>query len=75
MLVIPLETLKINQSGRIVDFSGSEAWRHRMEELGFRIGSVVSLIKSGEPCIVALGQTRMSLRCDAGQMILVEVLE
>ena len=71
--ILPVELLNENQGGRIVDVMGPTDWQHRLEELGLQTGQQVRLIRRGEPCIIAVQDHRLSLRCEPGTMILVEV--
>ncbi|WP_437231174.1 FeoA family protein [Planctomicrobium sp. SH661] len=70
---MPVEALRENQCGRVVEIVGPTDWQHRLEELGLREGKSVRLIKQGEPCILAIQDQRLSLRCEPGTMVLVEV--
>jgi len=72
--ILPLEALSIGQQGRIVDFVGSDDWKHRLEEMGLREGAVVQLLRQGEPCLIGIGTQRLSLRCDPSMMVLVETI-
>jgi len=71
--ILPVEALAVNQSGRVVEIVGPSAWQHRLEELGLSSGKLVRLIQGGEPCIIGLNDQRLSLRCEPGTMLLVEV--
>lgn len=71
--IVPVEFMGENQSGRIVEIIGPADWQHRLEELGLRTGKQVRLIKGGEPCILGIQGHRLSLRCEPGTMILVEL--
>ena len=54
----------------VVDVYGDSGWIGRMAELGIRNGSRVRVIQSGQPCIVEVGATRLSVRGDdVGQII------
>lgn len=72
--ILPVDFLENDQLGRVVELAGPEDWQHRLEELGMRPGQVVRLIQRGEPCIIGIQEKRLSLRCEPGTMILVEVL-
>lgn len=61
------------QRGHIVDLDGADDLRHRLEELGFREGAVIEVVRAGEPSIIAIGNQRLSFRCDSSVMILVEI--
>lgn len=71
--IVPVETLCESQSGRVVEIVGPMDWQHRLEELGLREGKRIQLVKGGEPCIIAIHEQRLSLRCEPGNMILVEI--
>lgn len=69
---VPFESLAENQRGRVVDVEGPDGWKHRLEEIGVREGTIVQLIKRGNPCILGIGNHRLSFRPDPGVMLLVE---
>lgn len=66
----PLETLDANSWAEITDVSGSAAWIARMAELGLRAGVQVHVVKSGCPCLIDLGCSRLCFRCTDDGMIL-----
>ncbi|WP_437194662.1 FeoA family protein [Planctomicrobium sp. SH527] len=65
--------MSAGQRGHIVDMEGANELRHRLEELGFREGAVIEVVRPGEPSIIAIGNQRLSFRCDSSVMILVEI--
>ena len=71
--IVPVELLNEHQDGRIVEIVGPTDWQHRLEEMGLREGQLVRLIQRGEPFILAIQNHRLSLRCEPGTMILVEI--
>ena len=70
--LIPIDLLNPNESGRVVEITGPESWKHRLQEFGLREGIHVRMVKRGEPCILAVDGQRFSLRADKSAMILVE---
>ena len=59
----------------VVDVYGDSAWIGRMAELGIRHGSRLRMIQGGQPCIVEVGATRLSVRGDEVGQILVRPTE
>lgn len=72
--VIPLDLLQASECGRVVEMVASEEWLHRLQELGLREGVIVRMVKTGEPCIIAVDGHRFTYRCDPSTMILVETV-
>ncbi len=70
--IVPLSCLGKNEKARIVDLVGECGCLHRLEEMGVRIGSEISMLVQGKPCIVLLDGRRLSLRFDCEAEILVE---
>lgn len=73
--IVPLDTLGESERARVLELVGPDAWRVRLEEIGLRAGATVRLIKRGSPCLMAVGEQRISLRIDAGTMVLVQLIE
>ncbi len=65
--------MPVGGSGRVVDFVGTDEWRHRLAELGLREGVVIKLLRHGEPCVIGIGTQRLTYRCDSSMMVLVEM--
>lgn len=61
--VVPIQFLTPGESGVVSEVSGTSAVIHRFAELGIVKGAAVRVVRSGEPCIVEVGQSRVSLRC------------
>jgi Fe2+ transport system protein FeoA len=73
--VVPLELLRCGERGRIHDVDGRPEMVCRLEEMGLHAGVVLRMIQPGRPCIVALGEQRLSFRGDEAAMLLVETIE
>ena len=71
--IVPLELLRSCERGVVHDVSGDEEVVHRLEEMGLRPGVALTMIQSGQPCIVCLGDQRLTFRIEKSLQILVEV--
>ena len=71
--MIPINLLKPGERGTIFDVGGTESTVHRLSEMGLRVGTCIRMIKSGNPCILAIDDHRLSLRLDADLQILVDL--
>jgi ferrous iron transport protein A len=58
----PLELLSDGQEARIVEVSGDSVQVHRLAEIGIRSGSMLHMIRTGEPCLLAVDGRRLSVR-------------
>jgi ferrous iron transport protein A len=70
-MLVPLEMLRPGEWGEIADVAGEPTWVGRLAELGLRAGSRVQLVRSGSPCLVQVGCSRLSLRIEETLQILV----
>lgn len=70
--VLPLETLRANESGRITLVDGEASAVQRLAEMGLREGATLRMIRPGEPSIIALGDHRLSVRLSDDTMVLIE---
>ena len=59
---LPLELLRANEEARIVELLGDASQVHRLAEMGLRVGADVRMVRPGSPCVLALGNKRLSLR-------------
>ena len=64
--LLPLELLGPGQWGEVEDVAGKPAWVCRMAELGIRNGCRLQVVQPGSPCLLRVGDCRLSLRgeCD-----------
>ena len=69
--LIPLELVNDGQWAEVAEVCGDPTWVVRMAELGVRLGSRLKVIRSGRPCILQIGEARLSLRGDQTLQILV----
>ena len=70
--VVPLEFLTAGERGRVVDVDGAEGTAMRLAEIGIRAGIDLQMLRPGRPCIVAVGNQRLSLRVDNSAVVLVK---
>lgn len=69
--LIPLEFLNAGEWADIADVTGEPSWVSRLAELGVRIGGRLRVLQAGSPCLLQVGESRLSLRGDLATQILV----
>jgi Fe2+ transport system protein FeoA len=69
--LLPLELLKSGDLAEVADVTGEPGWVTRLAELGVRIGSQLRVLQAGSPCLLQVGESRLSLRSDWATQILV----
>lgn len=69
--LMPLEYLHAGQWADVAEVSGEPGWVSRLAEMGVRIGSRVRVVQGGSPCLLQIGDSRLSLRGDWAMQILV----
>ncbi len=72
--LIPLEYLNAGQWADIADVAGEAGWVARLAEMGVRIGSRLQVLQGGSPCLLQVGDSRLSLRGDWATQILVRLV-
>lgn len=73
--VVPLELLIAGEEARIVDVDGRQELVDRLAEMGLREGVVLRMVRPGQPCILAIGNHRLSFRGDDAACVLVQVVD
>ncbi len=73
--IVPLDVLQVDECGCVSEIIASDEWKHRLGELGLREGVNVRMVKTGEPCLLAVAGHRLSFRCDPSTMVLVQLTE
>ncbi len=58
--VLPLKMLTAGQAGQVSQVLGDVDTVRRLAELGMRAGERVEMLQHGSPCIVRLGDSRLS---------------
>ncbi len=69
--LMPLEFLHAGAWADVADVSGEPGWVTRLGEMGVRIGSRLRVLQAGSPCLLQVGESRLSLRGDLAMQILV----
>ena len=64
MDTIPLELLQRGEQADVADVQGEPGWVHRMAELGIRAGSRLRVLQPGAPCVLMIGESRLTVRGD-----------
>jgi Fe2+ transport system protein FeoA len=68
---MPLELLNTGDWADVADVTGEPGWVSRLAEMGVRIGSRLRVLQAGSPCLLLIGESRLSLRGDWAMQILV----
>ena len=69
-MLLPLELLACGEWADVAEVSGEPTWVGRMAELGVRIGCRLRVLQPGNPCLLQVGGSRLSLRgADAFQVL------
>lgn len=69
--LMPLEFLDAGAWADVADVSGEPGWVTRLAEMGVRSGSRLRVLQPGSPCLLQIGDARLSLRGDCAMQILV----
>lgn len=69
--LMPLEFLNNGEWADVAEVSGDPSWVTRLAEMGVRIGSRLRVLQSGRPCLLQVGESRLSLRGECASHILV----
>lgn len=70
--IIPLMTMKRREKGEVVELVGKDCCLLRLEEMGILTGAHIRMISPGNPCIILVNETRISLRIDCQTEIFVK---
>ena len=73
MSVLPLPAIERDEVAVIQSLAGPGPLRSRLEELGLLPGARVRVVESGSPCSREVGQTRLCLRGEEADAILVRL--
>jgi len=71
--IVPLDLMAAGETGQVLQVDGSPDVVHRLAEMGLREQVRVMMIQPGSPCIVAVGDHRLSLRMDNEAEVLVSL--
>jgi Fe2+ transport system protein FeoA len=70
-LLLPVEYLQPGSWADVADVQGEPGWVGRLGELGIRAGCRLKVLRSGWPCLLQIGGSRLSLRSEEAMQILV----
>jgi ferrous iron transport protein A len=68
---LPLAVLRCGEVAEIYQVVGSAEHVRRLEELGLRSGSLLEMVRSGSPCIIRIGTSKLCIRDDESLSVLV----
>ncbi len=71
---VPLTDLAVGERGRLEASGLAGGERRVLEAMGLVRGSVVRIVRAGEPCIVQVNSTRLALAGPVARKILVTPL-
>lgn len=71
--IVPLELMLAGEVGEVHDIDGRPETVLRLKEMGLREGIKIRMISPGKPCIVAVGDHRLSYRGDDSVIVLIEI--
>jgi Fe2+ transport system protein FeoA len=74
MGLMPLEYVPCGHWADVEQIGGEPNWIGRMAELGVRVGTRIRVLQPGSPCILEIGQSRLSLRGEESFQVLVRPL-
>ena len=69
--MLPLHLLTEGSNGIIEDVCAPDGHVDRLRELGIDIGLSVTMIRSGTPCIIRVGEKEFAFRNDESTLVLV----
>jgi Fe2+ transport system protein FeoA len=73
--LLPLELLDRGEWADVAEVTGEPGWIGRLAELGVRVGSRLRVLQPGSPCLLQVGDARLSLRGDWAMQILVRPVD
>ena len=71
--IVPLELMAAGEMGHVIQVDGSPDVVHRLAEMGLREQARILMVQPGSPCVVAVGDQRLSLRMDDEAEVLVSL--
>lgn len=74
MPLLPLDMLNAGEHARVAQIDGEPTLVMRLHEMGLHENVEITLIQSGQPCIIAIGNHRLSFRGEEAAVILVETI-
>ncbi len=69
--MLPLEYLQDSELAEITNVEGDPHFVARLADFGILVGSAIRMIQRGSPCLVQVGDARLSLRLNDHQTVFV----
>jgi ferrous iron transport protein A len=69
--LLPVERVSSGVWADVAEIHGESGWVSRLAELGLRAGSRLQVLQPGSPCLLQVGESRLSLRAESTKQILV----
>ncbi len=69
--LLPLELLRVGEWADVAELHGEPGFIGRLTELGLGVGCRLRVLQPGSPCLLQVGESRLSLRADWAMQILV----
>jgi Fe2+ transport system protein FeoA len=69
--LLPLDLLGSGELADIAEITGEPGWISRLAELGVKAGGRLKVLQPGSPCLLLVGNARLSLRGAQAMQILV----
>ena len=73
MRTIPLELMNPGELGTVAEVEGDLDVITRLREMGISEGTQIEMVQTGEPCIIGVGNNRLSLRVDQTTLVFVDI--
>lgn len=72
--MVPLEFLRRGEWAEVAEVCGEPCWVGRMAELGVSTGRRLRVLQPGSPCMLEVGESRLTIRGDGAMQIFVRPL-
>ncbi|MBP90580.1 MAG: hypothetical protein CMJ64_28365 [Planctomycetaceae bacterium] len=69
--MLPIQFLHPGEPAVVEALDGPDVVVHRLREMGLEPGAEVEMLQEGSPCIIRIGEQRLSLRFDDSTTIFV----
>ncbi|QDT35793.1 FeoA family protein [Stratiformator vulcanicus] len=71
---VPLDMLRSGEAGQVTEILGDVGSVNRIEEMGLRRGTIIRVLQSGSPLILAHGNHRLCFRPEPSTTVLVDLI-
>jgi Fe2+ transport system protein FeoA len=73
--LLPLDSMASNDEGVVAEMIGEQHHVKRLQEMGLMIGSKLTMVAPGCPCLVSIDGRRLSLRLEPETEIYITVCQ